>query len=112
MEMALHLFEGYGIELEYMIVNDSLDVNPLADKIFEEVAGENSSDYETKDIAWSNELALHIIELKCKGPAVTLQSLPEKFNINIKHINSILKQHKSRLMPTAMHPWMDPLKDT
>ena len=37
--MALHLFEGYGIELEYMIVNGSLDVNPLADKIFEEVAG-------------------------------------------------------------------------
>ncbi len=36
----LHLFEGYGIELEYMIVDrDSLAVRPLTDRVLQQVAG-------------------------------------------------------------------------
>ena len=36
----LHLFAGYGIELEYMIVHRAtLDVLPVTDKILYEIAG-------------------------------------------------------------------------
>lgn len=33
--VKLHLFEAFGIELEYMIVDqDTLDVKPIADQLF------------------------------------------------------------------------------
>ena len=51
----LHLFEGYGIEVEYMIVaRDTLDVLPVCDEVLRAVAGEYVSDVEGDDIAWSN----------------------------------------------------------
>ncbi|RZA13955.1 MAG: glutamate--cysteine ligase, partial [Proteobacteria bacterium] len=41
MSKLLHLFDAYGIEMEYMIVNrDSLDVMPITDKVIESLAGE------------------------------------------------------------------------
>ena len=40
MNEGLHLFEGYGIELEYMIVDrESLAVRPIADRVLEAAAG-------------------------------------------------------------------------
>ena len=41
----LHLFEGYGIELEYMIVHrDSLAVYPITDEVIKQVAGDYISE--------------------------------------------------------------------
>ena len=37
----LHLFDGYGIELEYMIVDTAqFDILPLADKVLYSIAGQ------------------------------------------------------------------------
>ena len=59
----LRLFQGFGIELEYMVVDAaSLSIAPIADQILHEVTGEYS-DYESEKTAWSNELVLHVIEL-------------------------------------------------
>ena len=64
-QKAIRLFEGVGIELEYMIVNrDTLDVLPIADELLKTVLGSYGNDYEKENICWSNELALHVIELK------------------------------------------------
>lgn len=111
--VTLPLFAGYGIELEYMIVDrDHHNVLPVTDEVLKIVAGEYVNDIEEGPIAWSNELVLHVIELKTNGPVATLDNLPEQFLSNIYQINTILSDMNGRLMPTAMHPWMDPWKET
>ena len=110
---SLPLFAGYGIELEYIIVDrDHYNVLPVTDQILKAVAGEYVSDYEEEPIAWSNELVLHVLELKTNGPVSTLAGLTEQFLSNIHRINNILENMNGRMMPTAMHPWMDPFKET
>lgn len=114
--MSSHLsaFSGYGVELEYMIVAaDTLAVTPLADKLLAKAGGrEGISDYEDGPIAWSNELVNHVIELKTNGPAKSLVGLEEEFASSLSHIEEILQPWNARLMPTAMHPWMNPLWET
>jgi glutamate---cysteine ligase / carboxylate-amine ligase len=48
------------------------------------------------------------IELKTNGPAQSLEPLPRLFQENVARINQILASRGARLMPSAMHPWMDP----
>lgn len=110
---AWHLFEVYGIEIEYMIVDrDRLSVLPVADRVLKAVAGEFVDEVETGALAWSNELALHVIELKTNGPAPALAGLDAAFQRDVARINALLEAENGRLMPTAMHPWMDPHTET
>jgi len=110
---ALGLFEGFGIELEYMIVEqDALGVLPAADRLIEQVGGEPVNEVERGALAWSNELALHIIELKTNGPVASLSGVAANFQHDVAEINRRLASLGGRLMPTAMHPLMDPLRDT
>ncbi|MFZ1986463.1 MAG: glutamate-cysteine ligase family protein [Desulfatitalea sp.] len=109
----LHLFEATGIELEYMIVDRrGLAVLPVADQVLAAAAGEIVSEVELGPLAWSNELVLHVIELKTNGPAGRLAGLAEIFTDHIGRINKVLAPLEGRLMPTACHPWMDPLTET
>lgn len=111
--IPLHLFEGFGIELEYMIVHkDDLRVNPITDKLIYDEVGEYLSDVEFGEIAWSNELVLHVVELKTQGPARSLENLYQKFQDHIRYINQLLEKHNACLMPTGAHPLMDPDKET
>ncbi|NJL28684.1 MAG: glutamate--cysteine ligase, partial [Thermoanaerobaculia bacterium] len=108
-----HLFEVVGVELEYMIVDrETLAVRPVADEVLRAVAGEIVSDVETGELAWSNELVLHVIELKTNGPAPRLAGLEAFFERDVRRINELLAPLGGRLMPTAMHPWMDPHTET
>lgn len=103
------LFSVFGIELEYMIVNrNTLDIMPIADQLIYKVAKEYTNDVEFSDIAWSNELALHLIELKTNGPTSTLHTVAENFHTHVSNINEILSIFDACLMPTGAHPWMDP----
>lgn len=113
MSGPLRLFEGYGVELEYMIVGRStLNVKPVADALMQAVAGEIVSEVEFGDIAWNNELVAHVIELKTNGPAAGLSGLAHKFHDHVTRINELLEPLEACLMPTAMHPWMNPFTDT
>lgn len=106
---ALPAFSAYGIELEYMIVDrNTLDVLPVTDEVIKAVAGDYVSEIETGALAWSNELVLHVIELKTNGPAASLLPLPEAFAHDVRRINGLLAPLNGQLMPSAMHPWMDP----
>lgn len=110
---ALHLFDGFGVEIETMIVDAaSLDVAPIADRLLAAEAGAIVSDVERGGIAWSNELVLHVVELKTNGPAPRLEPLPALFAENQRRIGEHLRAFGARLMPTAMHPWMDPHAET
>jgi len=105
----LGLFAAYGLEVEYMLVDgESLDVAPAADQLLEAAAGELTDEFANGDVAWNNELALHVIELKCNGPRPSLAGLGKAFADNVRLANDKLGREGLRLMPTAMHPWMDP----
>ena len=104
-----HLFEAFGVELEYMIVDaETLSVRPIADRLIYEVAGRYVSEIELGDVAWSNELAQHVVELKTNGPVGSLESLSARFQDHVARVNHLLRPMNARLLPTAMHPWMDP----
>lgn len=109
MSPRLSLFEGFGVEIEYAIVDaESLDVRPLADDLMAAVSGEPVSELERGPIAWSNELALHVLELKTNGPAADLGALPEAFGRELSAAEATLGGFGARLLPGGMHPWMDP----
>ncbi len=108
-EPPFHLFKAFGVELEYMIVDRAtLSVMPVTDRLLYAVASQYLSEVEVDDIAWSNELALHVVELKTNGPAASLDGLCQKFQDHVNRINTLLASMGAQLMPTAMHPWMDP----
>lgn len=108
-----HLFEGYGIELEYMLVDrDTLAVRSMSDELLKGVLGTDGSDYENGMVTWSNELVMHVIELKSTRPEPDLKTLEEAFVQNIAKINDLLRPGNAMLMPTAAHPFMDPMTET
>ena len=109
---ALHAFAAYGIEIEYAIVDcETLDVRAIADRLLADVAGAAVNEFADGSIAWSNELSLHVIELKTNGPAASLDGLDELFSVEVARIDKLLAKHNARILPGPMHPWMDPLTE-
>lgn len=109
----LHAFAGYGIELEYMIVDrHDLAVRPLADVLLKGAAGQVVNEVEHGALAWSNELVLHVVELKTNGPAAALAGLDGAFHDSVLEINRRLASLDAQLLPTAMHPLFDPDRET
>jgi gamma-glutamyl:cysteine ligase YbdK (ATP-grasp superfamily) len=96
-----------------MIVDaPTLDVRPVADMLIASVAGEEgASEVDLGPIAWSNELSLHVLELKTNGPAETLGGLAERFQQSVDEAERHLAQLGARLLPGGMHPWMDPERE-
>ena len=108
----LAAFAGFGIEIEYAIVNrETLDVMPVADWLLAQAAGMPANEFADGPIAWSNELSLHVIELKTNGPAATLTGLDALFAADLRRIEGLLAPRGARIMPGPMHPWMDPVRE-
>lgn len=109
----LHLFDGYGIELEYVIVDsESLDVLPISDEVLRTAEGKYTCEVDAGEIVWSNEFVLHVLELKTGIPVASLSGLSRVFEEHVGRINRLLAPKGGRLMPAAMHPWMDPARET
>ena len=139
------LFERFGVELEYMIVDrQTLAVRPITDQVLHAVTGRGGyrhrfrgrkrcqsqppervqapfsrtkavpapADADVDGLTWSNELVLHVIELKTAAPAPRLAGLAEQFQQGVRRVNGILAPLGALLMPSAMHPWMDPHTET
>lgn len=107
-----NLFEGYGIEIEYMIVDKStLKVCPVADKLLEKLAGEPVNEVFIEGIGYSNELVKHVIEIKTDGPQ-KYDNMAESFHNAVERINILLAELNCMIMPTAMHPTMNPMAET
>lgn len=110
---ALHLFEGFGVEMEYMIVDrETLAVRPIADQLIQSMHGSLVSEFELESHCISNELVNHVIEVKTNGPVPTLDSGAFGFSFSVATINHHLEAFGAQLMPTAMHPLMDPRNET
>ena len=109
----LHAFAGYGIELEYMIVDsDRLAVLPAADLLLRSAHGSSGSEVQRGLLGWSNEIVLHLVEVKNLRPTASLNMLPDAFQTEVTAINRLLAPMNARLMPGGMHPWMDPRSET
>ena len=112
----LALFDGFGIELEYMIVDcNTLDVLPWCDRLLQQISGTTDGEIypegEEGPVAWSNELALHVVEFKTLNPVPSLHGVDRLLAAQVDHVNDVLSRWNACLMPGAMHPWMDPLKE-
>lgn len=112
----LGLFDAYGVELEYMIVDaETLNVLPICDRLIQAVSGQLGGDAEPEGAAghvgWSNELVMHVVELKCIGPEPRLEPMAAHFQRHVRLADAALAPFGGRLLPTAMHPWMDPARE-
>jgi gamma-glutamyl:cysteine ligase YbdK (ATP-grasp superfamily) len=113
MSSALPAFSGYGIELEYAIVDrDTLSVMPIADEFLHKLSGSYTSAVSVGEVGWSNELVQHQIELKNIKPHAPIESLLPAFQAEIQRADQILESMGAKLMPAGMHPWMNPLAET
>ena len=107
------IFSVLGLEIEYMLVDrDTLDIQPKSDRILHQLAGEPVSEVSLGDIAISNELVMHVLELKNNGPKPRTAPVAAQFQQAILQLQPILEAHHLQLLPTAAHPWMNPLTQT
>jgi len=107
--VTLGLFGGFGIELEYAVVDRStFAIRPIVDELLKDFAGKQTGDFDDGAISWSNELALHVVELKTNGPAPSLAGLAAEFQRSVRRIDEALDRRSARLLPGGMHATMDP----
>src|SRR5438552_12381711 len=110
---TIRAFSGYGIELEYVIVDrETLAVRPIAGELLRLFGGQDVCAVQRGQLGWSNELVAHVVELKNIAPAPALEMLPSTFQLEVREANRMLESVWAQLMPTAMHPWMDPAAET
>ncbi|HJL05576.1 MAG TPA: glutamate-cysteine ligase family protein [Polyangiaceae bacterium LLY-WYZ-15_(1-7)] len=110
--MSLGLFQGFGVELEWMIVDaETLAPRPLAEALLRE-GDQIEDEREHGAAAWSNELAAHVIEVKTNGPAPRLEGVAALFEAQARAMNARLAPHGARLLGGALHPFFDPATAT
>ena len=106
------IFEAIGIELEYMIVDkDSVDVRPLSDQLFKKVV-DAYEDVSRGDMEWSNELVMHVVEIKNPKPEAQVLPLASRFRREVLAINEFLREFNCVLLSAGVHPWMNPDRET
>ncbi len=110
-EPGVGLFEGYGVEIEWMTVavTDGA-IQPLAPLLLT-VDGEVRDERERGDMGWSNELATHVIEAKTLDVPAQLEGLAARFQAEAMAMNRLLAPAGARLLGGGAHPTMDPLVD-
>jgi gamma-glutamyl:cysteine ligase YbdK (ATP-grasp superfamily) len=117
------LFEVYGIEIESMLVDaTTFDVSPKADLVLRSAEAQRrgvaaaqcewTGDFGDGRIEWSNELVNHVVEFKTAVPERDLAGLAEAFRASQRRCDALARAHGARLVPGAMHPWMDPRRET
>ena len=99
-----------------LVDGESLEVRPQVDRLLEAAAGELVSEVELGDVSWSNELVLHVLELKTTAPLADpvkrLPALHRQWRDSVRRANELAGAMQARLLPGAMHPWMDPHRET
>lgn len=107
------LFSVIGIEIEYMLVDKtSLNVQPKSDVILKSLAGDLVNEVALGDIAVSNELVMHVLELKNNGPAKPDAPIARQFQNALETLQPTLSELNLQLIPSGAHPWMNPLTET
>jgi len=104
------LFDVAGIELEYPIVDGNLNVVSLVEPAFRLLSGRGTSDVDLGRISFSNEFADHVFEIKTNEPVASMSEAEQLLYDGIQRFHAVLKdEFDARLLPTGMHPWLNPL---
>ena len=102
-------FEVAGMELEYPTVDRDLNVVSLVEPAFRVLAGRGTSDVDLGAVAFSNEIADHVFEIKTQQPVRSLAHAEAALAEGIQRFSAVLHaEFGARLLPTGMHPWFDP----
>lgn len=110
---AFTAFSRYGIELEYMIVDrESLAVRPLAARMLASFDRAQDVEMSRGLLRWSHELVSQLVEVENRDPVTSLGLLPEPFQQAIHVANDVVAALGAKLLPTGMHPFMDPYRET
>ncbi|MGD8867928.1 MAG: glutamate-cysteine ligase family protein, partial [Gemmatimonadales bacterium] len=107
------LFEVVGLELEYVIVDDSLRPRCLLEEAFRQIHRRPTSDIEHQHVGFSNELAAHVFEIKTLEPQRSLARVEADLVEGLRFFKGALEgRFGARLLPTGMHPFMRPADTT
>lgn len=107
--MTYPFFGVVGLELEYPVVGPDLSIRCRVEDLFRTLHGRPTSDVELGPVAFSNELAAHVFELKTREPQASLGAAEEMLAEGVSRANEVLeRQWGERLLPTGMHPFMTP----
>jgi glutathione synthase/RimK-type ligase-like ATP-grasp enzyme/gamma-glutamyl:cysteine ligase YbdK (ATP-grasp superfamily) len=102
-------FEVAGLEIEYAVVDRDLNVVSMVAPALRALAGRPTSDVDLGDVAFSNEIADHVFELKTPEPTRSLREAEQRLVEGAQRFSAVLRdQFGARLLPTGMHPWLDP----
>lgn len=107
------LFDCYGIEIEYMIVNrEDLNVLPIADFLLRDSEGHVHNEIQKNGLSWSNELAAHVLEIKNQSPAPSLTGLDVEYHQSVMKALDELERYDGTILPGPAHPWMIPDRES
>lgn len=107
------LFEVVGLELEYAIVDEDLRPRCLLEEAFRQAHGRRTSDIESGQVGFSNELAAHVFEIKTLEPRSSLARIEAELVEGLGFFRGVLEERLgARLLPTGMHPFMRPADTT
>jgi glutathione synthase/RimK-type ligase-like ATP-grasp enzyme/gamma-glutamyl:cysteine ligase YbdK (ATP-grasp superfamily) len=102
-------FQVAGMELEYAVVDRDLNAASLVESAFRVIAGRRTSDIELGPVGFSNEIADHVFEVKTTEPVENLREAEAALAEGVQQFAALLREEfGARLLPTGMHPWLDP----
>jgi glutathione synthase/RimK-type ligase-like ATP-grasp enzyme/gamma-glutamyl:cysteine ligase YbdK (ATP-grasp superfamily) len=102
-------FSMAGIELEYPVVDAELNPVSLVEDALRSIAGRPTSDVIVDGAGFSNEIADHVFEIKTAEPLRSLRDAETVLARGVARFSSTLaREFGARLLPTGMHPWLDP----
>ncbi len=101
-------YEVVGLEIEYPIVDARLEPAGAVEGLLARLAGRATSDVVLGDLGASNEIVDHVVELKNDAPLPHLADVEAVLAEGVRRVGAVLADQGLRLLPTAMHPWLDP----
>lgn len=108
-----HLFDVFGVELEYAVV-DRRDLAVLSgvEGLLVALGGSPDAHPSAGNVEADNELATHVLELRCAVPTRDLVAQAADFAAFVRRVNRALATQGACLMPGGMHPFMDPARES
>ena len=103
-------FSVCGLELEFALVDRDLNVASLAAPTLASLAGQTTSEVELGIVGLTNEIVEHVLELRTDLPLPSLHDTESVLVEGVRRVGALLatRHGGARLLPTAMHPWLDP----
>jgi len=101
-------YEVVGLEVEYALVDEHLNIVHGAEPALAALAGRPTSEAELGAVAFSNEFFDHLVELKTVRPLASLTESESVLAEGVERLATALDPLGARPMPTSMHPWLDP----